>query len=107
MAGRRTPEQTQQNIRENFARRAAARRGWRLAKIKRYDPHAPGYGRFLLYDGDGTLLLSNIVTLAERHRADGRKGELVTRQVHHETGATLAEVERKLGIRYEPQPKPR
>lgn len=36
--------------RENLARRAAARQGFRLTKIRRYDPRALDYGKYNLID---------------------------------------------------------
>jgi hypothetical protein len=44
---------------ENLVRRAADRQGLRLAKIRRRDPCALGYGRWLLTSRDGTLLIGD------------------------------------------------
>lgn len=40
-------------VRENKARRAAERRGWKLQKSRARDPHALGYGMYLLLDLKG------------------------------------------------------
>lgn len=59
--------------RENRSRRAAARQGLRLAKLRRRDPRALGYGRWYLRNAEGRLLAGD-----------------------EQTGASLAEVERCL-----------
>jgi hypothetical protein len=41
---------TQEKIRENRARRAVARRGYRLAKTRRRDPAAYDYGSWTITD---------------------------------------------------------
>ena len=40
----------QEKVRENVARKRAARRGWILTKCRRRDPHAIGYGLWSLVD---------------------------------------------------------
>lgn len=40
-------------VRENRARRAAQRRGWKLEKSRARDVNALGYGRYLLLDAKG------------------------------------------------------
>jgi hypothetical protein len=47
---------TVDKARENRARRAAARRGWRLQKTRAVDPLKVGYGRFAIRDADGTVI---------------------------------------------------
>jgi len=37
-------------VRENRARRTAARRGWKLVKSRRRDPQALNYGEFMIVD---------------------------------------------------------
>jgi hypothetical protein len=49
---------TQEKIRENRARRAVTRRGYRLAKTRRRDPAAWDYGSWKITDpATGSLLL--------------------------------------------------
>jgi len=71
--GSRTDRDRDLVTRENRSRRAAERRGMTLVKIRRRDPRALGYGRWLLTGPDGALLIGD-----ER------------------TGASLDEVERYL-----------
>jgi hypothetical protein len=47
---------TQEKIRENRARRAVARRGYRLAKTRRRDPAAWDYGSWKITDAGGGLV---------------------------------------------------
>jgi len=39
---------TAENVRENRLRRAVARQGYRLVKVRRRDPRAIDYGKFLV-----------------------------------------------------------
>jgi hypothetical protein len=57
-------------VRENRARRAVARQGHRLVKIRRRDPRAIDYGRFLIVpprgSGRGPLTLEQVEAWVER-----------------------------------------
>jgi hypothetical protein len=54
-----------EKTRENQLRRALARRGYRLQRTRRRDPHALDYGRYSLFElKTGRLRLDNL-TLAE------------------------------------------
>lgn len=46
---------TARRVRENRARRAAQRRGWQLVKSKTRDPHALGYGTFVITSTAGVV----------------------------------------------------
>lgn len=43
-------------VRENRVRRVAERRGLRLEKSRRRDPHAPDFGLYMLFDARTNLL---------------------------------------------------
>lgn len=43
-------------VRENKARRAAERRGWKLERSRKRDPHALGFGMYMLLDAAGKPL---------------------------------------------------
>lgn len=45
--------ETSEKVRENRARRAVERRGFRLVKSRRRDPMAIGYGKYRVETGDG------------------------------------------------------
>lgn len=74
-----TPDQLELKIRENRARRAARRQGYELAKIDKRDPRALGHGRWKLAEPGGKLVISHVVRGIE-------------------TGASLDEIEAKLGL---------
>jgi hypothetical protein len=67
-------------VRENKARRAAQRRGWRLEKSRARDQHAIGYGRYLLLDASGKPVSSDFYLPEMPY------------------GATIEDVERLLGL---------
>jgi hypothetical protein len=73
--GSRTDRDIAAITRENRSRRAAARRGLALSKIRRRDPAALGYGRWVLATPRGRVLLGDA-----------------------HTGAALDEVETYLGV---------
>jgi hypothetical protein len=68
-------------VRENRARRAAQRRGWRLEKSRARDPHAIGYGLYLLVDATG---------------APQVKGDIYLSDLPY--SSTLEQIEKALGI---------
>jgi hypothetical protein len=59
-----------EKVRENRARRAVARQGYRLVKIRRRDPRAVDYGKFLLMPprglGKGPLTIEQVESWVER-----------------------------------------
>jgi hypothetical protein len=61
---------TADKVRENRARRAVARQGYRLVKIRRRDPRAIDYGKFVLMPprgvGRGPLTLEQVESWVER-----------------------------------------
>ena len=61
---------SEEKVRENRLRRAVARRGWRLLKIRRTDPRALDYGKFLLLPprglGRGPLTIEQVEAWLER-----------------------------------------
>jgi hypothetical protein len=61
---------TTDKVRENRARRAVARQGYRLVKIRRRDPRAIDYGKFLLIpprgNRKGPLTIEQVETWVER-----------------------------------------
>jgi len=54
----------EEKVRENRLRRAVARQGWTLVKIRRRDPRAIDYGKFLLMpprgSGRGPLTIEQV-----------------------------------------------
>lgn len=52
-------------VREKRARRAAQRRGWGLEKSRARDPHALGYGHYLLLDAERRPVFDGDIHLSE------------------------------------------
>jgi hypothetical protein len=53
-----------EKARENRARRALERRGYRLSKSRRRDPHAIGYGEFTITNARGQAPRTRVVLLS-------------------------------------------